>query len=59
VPHRSSEDRSAGLDLQSVFTETYHKIAGVSLCTDQSENAQFAICMGEDSGVPYTTVRPA
>jgi hypothetical protein len=48
---------SAGLDLQSVFTDTHHKTASISLCFDQPENAQLAICMGEYSCVPHTTVR--
>jgi len=50
VPHHSSEGCSTGLDYQSIFTENDDKIASVPLCPDYSKNAQFAICMGEDSG---------
>lgn len=47
--HWSSENFSVGLDLLSVFPETDDKIASVSLSPDQSRNAHFAVCVGEDS----------
>jgi hypothetical protein len=50
LTHRSSEGCSAGLDFQSVFSESDDKIVSVHICPAHSKNAQFEICMGEDSG---------
>jgi hypothetical protein len=45
------------VDLSSVFTETDHKVSSVSICSDHSKNAQFAIYRGDDSVASYTPVR--
>jgi len=45
------------------FLKMEKKIVSIRLCSDHSKNAQFEICMGEDSsqyaGLPNTPVRHA
>jgi hypothetical protein len=48
--HHSSEGCLAGRDFQPIFPEKDKKIFKCTLSPDHSNNAQFAICMGEDSG---------
>jgi hypothetical protein len=49
VPYRSSEDCLVGLDVLSLFPETDDRIASVPVSPDNSRNARFAVCVGEDS----------